>query len=296
MTCTCVPLAGVGLGSGPLGSFPLGTGVPLDAFTLGVGQMLTANLAIVGFSGDVGDPPNPTNPDSPLWPGNWVLTPDAPSSQSRLVQSVQLVTADTLSQFTGDYPQLTAFALPLLLVFFDGTLTPGGLYELEIVGVTGCECTALVGLTVRPDATPTDERESDGSILDLANPWLSKDALVLPPVLGTFQRTDTGDLGLDRDGDSSLRKRLIRRVLTAAGAFFHLPNYGTALGPKSLIKADTAERLQARIRAQVLQEPEVTDVTVAVTQLQSTGLVTATLRVVTARGQAIGLSVPISLP
>lgn len=295
MTCSCPSFAG-SLGSGPLGSIPLGLGVPLDAFTLGAVQMLTANLAIAAFTGDVGDPPNPTNPSSPLWPGNWALVPDAQSSQVRLVQSVQLVTADTLSSFTGDYPQLEAFALPLLLVFLDGALTPGALYSLTLVGQTGCECSALVGLTLRDDAIPTDERDSDGSILDLANPWLSKDALLLPPALGTYQVTDTGDLGLDRDGDSSLRKRILRRVLTASGAFFHLPNYGVTLGSKSLIKADTAERLQARIRAQVLQEPDVADVTVAIQQLQSSGLVTARIVVATDRGKTIGLSVPISLP
>lgn len=261
--------------------------------------MLTANTLVAGFAGDIGVP-NPGNLDSPLNPENWRLVPFEVSSVTRLVQFVQLVTVDTLVDLTSDFPTLPSVPLPVFLVSLDGVLTPGARYQVQLdtpdTELTGCECAEVTGLTLARSAVQTDERDSGGSILDLANPWLSRDALTLPPQLGTYQITDTGDLGLDKSGESSLRKRIFRRVTTAAGAFFHLPGYGVDLKLKGLLTADAAQRLQARVKAQVLQEPEVAECTVQIQQPSGLPMLSVSIGAVTAGGESIGLTVPISLP
>jgi hypothetical protein len=155
----------------------------------------------------------------------------------------------------------------------------------------------VVGLTLRRDAIQTDARDDASEIRDIANPFLERDALILPAQLGTYQLDDKGDFGLDKSDESSLRKRVFRRVSTAAGGFFHLPGYGTALQIKSLLTADSAERLASRVRAQVLQEPDVVDARVSVSQTQGTpNMLAVSIRVQTAAGDSVGVTVPISLP
>jgi len=190
--------------------------------------------------------------------------------------------------------------LPFFLVWFDGNLTPGGSYELQLVLddplAPGCDCTPLVGLTLRRDTHQTDARDGD-RLQDVANPAVPRDALRLPPLLGTYQLTDTGDLGLDRSTEASLRKRIIRRVTTAASGFFHLPGYGAMPKLKGLLTVDAAERLQARIRAQVLQEPDVVDVRVVVSAVSGfPGVLSAAITALPVGGDPGGLVVPIQVP
>lgn len=300
MSCECLLVPGLGFGAGPFGSLPFGTETPEDAVSLtGDVRMLTANTLAAEFAGDVGIP-DPGDLNSPLNPNNWRLVPFEVSSVVRLVQFVQLVTVDTLVDFTDDFPTLASVPLPVFLVQLDGVLTPGARYQVELATpdteLTGCSCAEVTGLTLARSAFQTDERDSDGSILDLANPWLTRDALQLPPVLGSYQLTDTGDIGLDKSGESSLRKRIFRRVTSAVGSFFHLQGYGVDLKLKGLITPDAAERLQARVKAQVLQEPEVEDCKVRVLQVVGLPMQSVAIQAVTANGETVGLTVPISIP
>lgn len=299
MTCECLDPGG-GFGTGPFGTGPFGTGFGPDALALGGAQLLAANLAAVNYEGDPGLA-NPGNQRSPLFPFNWHLVPLDPEIAVPFVQHVvEVPDAATQLQYTDDYPLAGLLTPPFFLVWFDANLTPGGRYLLELILAEalapGCDCVELVGLTLRRDAIPTDER--DGARLqDLANPSVPRDVLQQPALLGTYQLTDTGDFGLDKSSEASLRKRLIRRVTTAANGFFHLPGYGAMPKLKGLLTVDAAERLQARIRAQVLQEPDVVDASVVVRQvLGFSGTVTAAITAIPVGGNPVGLVVPIQVP
>lgn len=298
--CECLDFPGAGFGVYPAGTGPFGTGLGLDALRLGGVTLVAANFAAVSYSGNPGLP-NSTDTRSPLFPSNWHLVGIDPGLTLRLVQFVALVPDEaTLLEFTGDWPQLALLPLPFFLVWFDGNLTPGGHYELDLVLdpalEPGCDCTLLVGLTLRPDTHQTDARDDD-RIQDVANPFVARDALQLPPLLGTYQLTDTGDFGLDKSREASLRKRLLRRVTTAASGFFHLPGYGAMPKLKGLLTVDAVERLQTRIRAQCLQEPDVLDVKVTLELAAGTTQTLAcTVRAVPNGGDPVGLVVPIQIP
>jgi hypothetical protein len=279
---------------------PLGTGTPGDSFGLLGGVLIAANLAAVSYVGDIGVP-NPGNTSGPLFPGNWTLLSGEPGALLRLVQFVAAVPdAAELAVWTDEWPQLSLVDLPFFLVWFDGNLGPGIPYELHLdalgVATGGCSCASLMGLVLRRDTRQTDARDGD-RLQDLANPFVSRDVLRLPPLLGTYQLTDTGDFGLDKSLEASLRKRVLRRVTTAAGGFFHLPDYGAGQKIKGLLTVDAVDRLRARIRAQILQEPDVLEaVVVLALAAGTTGTVLATIRVTPNGGDPLGLVVPIAIP
>ncbi len=299
--CDCSIPEGGGFGTMPFGTGPCGTGFTSSSLALLAVRLIAANLAVVGYSGDPGlaDPGDTTGP---LFPNNWHLTAIDPELQERLVQFVALVPDElTLATYTDDYPQLRTVALPFFLVWFDGNPTPGGHYRLTLTLpdtplLAGCDCTEFVGLTLRPDTIQTDARDGD-RIQDLANPAVGRDSLLLPPQVATYQLTDTGDLGLDKSEEASLRKRILRRVTVAAGGFFHLPNYGAGQKLKGKLTVDAVDRLRSRIRAQVLQEPDVVDVKVTVRLATgSTSALVADIVAVPNGGDPVSLTVPIQIP
>jgi hypothetical protein len=281
----------------PFGGGPFGTATADTLGLTGAVRALTANQVVVEFTGEIGLP-NPTNPDSPLNPSNWVLVALDPNAVVRLVQDVQLVDETTLPTLLDQVPQLVSVALPAFLVSFDGVLTEGAPYRLELVTedteLSGCGCAEFVALVLEREARQTDERDSDGVLRDIANPPVARDALRFPPRLGTYQVTETGDLGLDKSSASGLRKRILRRITTATGEFFHLPDYGVAPGLKKLVTLDSLQRLQARITAQVLREPEVAQVQVSVVRVPGfPEVVSVNVRAKTQDGQDVGVVVQV---
>lgn len=302
MSCECITLPSAGFGTMPLGSGPFGTATAgPEALTLRGVRLITANLAVVSYQGDPGLA-DPGNTRGPLYPNNWHLTAIDPELQERFVQFVVLVPDELTRQtYTDDYPQLQSLALPFFLVWFDGNPTPGGHYRLSLLLPdapleVGCDCTEFVALTLRSDTRQTDNRDGD-RIQDLANPAVGRDSLLLPPQVGTYQLTDTGDLGLDRSQEASLRKRILRRVTVATGSFFHLPGYGAGQKLKGLLTVDAVERLRSRIRAQVLQEPDVLDASVTVRLAAgSTTALIAEIVAVPNGGDPVSLTVPIQIP
>lgn len=301
MPCVCEYEAGGGFGVFPFGTGSFGTESP-DALALtGESRALTANQVVVAFEGDVGLP-NPFNPSSPLSPSAWTLVAlEPPDATVRLIQSVALVTADTLPVLLGETPQLVTAPLPSFLISFDGPLQEGAEYRLDLnvagVALSGCGCAEFVSVVLRRDARLQDARDSDGFVRDVANPVLNRDALRFPPRLGTYQITDRGDVGLDKSLESGLRKRILRRAMAELGSFFHLPRYGTGLEIKGLLTVDRVQRLQSRLRAQVLKEPEVVAARVQVFRVQgSPNVVSAVIRVSTGGGDPVSVVVPIELP
>lgn len=103
---------------------------------------------------------------------------------------------------------------------------------------------------------------------DIANPQLVRDARIIdPPPLGQYQINDRGDYALDSRLEG-LRKRILRRISTLRGGFFHLPNYGLAQDLKGPIRPSPITALAADAKIQVEREPEVVRAQVSVTQLR----------------------------
>lgn len=270
-----------GFGGG-FGSIPFGGGYSFGALPFAVVQLTANILAAPPFFG--------SDLDASLVAKNWSITPLDPEAHPRLVQAAELVTEDNQGAF--GLPQLVLVGLPATLLKIDGVLTYGKRYRLTYDG----EPWDFTAYRVAASAAPPDVRIDDGFIYDIANPFLTRDALVVPPKLGTYQVTDTGDLGTDKSGEASLRKRIVRRALSAAGSFFHLQGYGVGIELKRTITADMLRRLSARIRAQVLQEPEVQTVTVFLAQVPgASDVVSCRIDAVTSAGRVQAV-VPLELP
>ena len=84
-----------------------------------------------------------------------------------------------------------------------------------------------------------------------------------PLVLGTIQVDDTGDYAFD-EGIVNLRKRIIRRLVTAKNAFAHLPGYGVGIPTygKRLSVSSVVQDLAADAETQIALEPDVSKVRV----------------------------------
>lgn len=270
-----------GFGSG-FGSIPLGGAYSFGVLPFSVVQLSANLLAANPFFGE--------EERASLQAQSWTLTPLDPGGHERFVQSAESVTEANEGSF--DIPQLVLVTLPITLLKIDGVLTYGKRYRVEFAG----EFYDFTAHKVAASAAPPETRSQDAFIYDIANPYLTRDALVVPPLLGTYQVTDTGDLGTDKSGEASLRKRIVRRVLSATGSFFHLLGYGVGLELKRTITVDMLRRLRERIRAQVLQEPEVQSCTVELTQVPGAPQVVACRVNAQTGAGSVQAVVPIQLP
>lgn len=108
------------------------------------------------------------------------------------------------------------------------------------------------------------------------------------PFGGTFRIDDSGDLGID-SGIEGLRKRMLRRASTPTNAFSHLPGYGVGLRLKKNFTPAQITSFRTDLRTQLLQEPEIADAAVTITQL-STGLVQVVMRARTKAGAIVEAS------
>jgi hypothetical protein len=109
------------------------------------------------------------------------------------------------------------------------------------------------------------------------------------PFGGTFQVDDSGDLGVE-GGQAGLRKRMLRRASTTKDAFAHLPGYGTKLKLKKNFSPAQISEFRTDLRTQILQEPEVSDATVSVTQLSVPNLIQVVMRARTKAGAIVDAS------
>jgi hypothetical protein len=275
---------------------PAGTSLPIElAIGAAPAMVLSANQIGVPFLGNAGFP-NPRNPLSAVNGSNWSLIPVDPSSAVvRRVQYVRILNESSAGVLLRETPQAVILPMPAFLLWFDGPLTEGAQYEVQLFGqgvTTGsCDCALFRVMFVRCDAIPRDGRDDRGGILDIANPYVTRDAVRFPPALGTYQITDAGDIGLDKSLEASLRKRLQRRLVSAANDFFHLSDYGVGAKQKRLLTLGFQQRLRSRVRAQMLREPEVLQAEVTV----SRPLGTENMLVIRARVKIIGQTEPVDL-
>lgn len=245
MTIGCVGAAG----SGAAGSMPAGSGFGLSIFTV---RQDTLNSAIVTFNvapraNDPGDVRDAL--DAQLW----TLTALG-SARARLVQDIERVPGDSLS----------------VHVFFDGPLSPSAQYQLAVAAsvtaatggvLGGCSSAVFSTLAWPRDLVPSPTVTLQS--VDVANPQMPRDAPSLTSPLGTYQIGPTGDW-INDSGRTGLRKRVIRRLTTPEGAFFHIPQYGDAPAIGTLIRDDELRRMQQTAKRGIQSEPDVVSATVEV--------------------------------
>lgn len=85
---------------------------------------------------------------------------------------------------------------------------------------------------------------------------------------GTWRHDADGDIAI-HDGDESLKKRIVRRIMTSRGDYAHLPNYGVDLQIKRLARAGQVQALVNEVGEQVRQEPDVLQAGVTATVLNT---------------------------
>ncbi len=165
-------------------------------------------------------------------------------------------------------------------VYLAIAMEPGRLYSIDL------ECEAI-GFATWEEAP---ERKLPQA-WDIANPHLIRDAGVVdPPPVGQFQINDRGDIAVETRLQG-VRKRILRRITTARGGFFHLPAYGTAQPVKTIKRPAELIALAAELQRQIEREPEVVRAQVHV----ATDPVDTTLVMISVRAQTtLGLDVEAS--
>jgi len=88
----------------------------------------------------------------------------------------------------------------------------------------------------------------------------------LDQYLGVFNVDDNGDYGFD-EGETALRKRILRRIVTNKNGFTHMPGYGIGIEKytKKLSRATERQKLASDLELQLRREPEVSNVSVTFT-------------------------------
>lgn len=105
---------------------------------------------------------------------------------------------------------------------------------------------------------------------------------------GAYRLDPRGDLDLHA-GIDALKKRVIRRLITTPGSFYHLPDYGVGLECKEPFNSTNLGRIQAEIIRQLRQEEEILELEVQVASPAPDVLVVK-IRARTAAGRPFGLA------
>lgn len=84
------------------------------------------------------------------------------------------------------------------------------------------------------------------------------------PGRGTWRASPGGDL-INRGGEASYKKRILRRATTPKGGFSWLPNYGTRVRPKQPFSIQNVADIKTDLEAQILDEPETAEASVQAT-------------------------------
>jgi hypothetical protein len=144
-------------------------------------------------------------------------------------------------------------------------LEPGISYDVTLAGsIRGAHCQEFGGVAtfrVRAADRPQNEKSrfaAQDTYRDWANPYVSNAGQL---GTGTWLLDETGERVLD-DAESSLKKRVIRRIITELGGFMHLPNYGLTTLSKRIAKPSAIQGYVVRVQEQLRREPDVRDASV----------------------------------
>lgn len=184
-----------------------------------------------------------------------------------------------------------------------------------LIAVNGLRATSGQPLTIGRTSFPFDglamaprdpSLSAAASSGDFANPQtvqgLGETGMIpasAAKLLGTFPIDGSGDYGIDR-GLRSYKKRVIRRLTTAQGAFAHLAasryGVGMANAVKALGRAGVRESLAKEAETQIKLEPETRAVKVTVDQPAATpGVTIFRIRAKTISGEDVAMDVPFSV-
>lgn len=145
------------------------------------------------------------------------------------------------------------------------------------------------GVRLEKTSTPQKRVTSRGFALkDVANPPTPNS-----PVGGTLEITSNGDYK-SVEGPALLKKLILRRLCSAPGDFFHLPEYGIGLRQKEPLPVNDLVMLKKQIEMQIAMEPDVetTKVRLAYDYAASALLVGMQVKMTTT-GQQIEYALPI---
>lgn len=200
--------------------------------------------------------------DSATNPKNWTLDPIDPTIQSTDVPGQTYLEKGKVVP-TRD--QLVASAvlddvdLTRIHVLLDSRMENRVEYELTAFNtIVGEDCEVIAGPTVfmffglQPGQPRRARFVQEDRFRDWDNEFFPRDNR--PGA--TWRLEDSGDIGL-QDADRSLRKRLLRRLLSNPSAFAHIPGYGTNTRIKGLIRTGQVQALANEAQRQAAQEPDV---------------------------------------
>lgn len=192
-------------------------------------------------------------------------------------------------------------------VVLDRPMTPhAALYDVSLTDVFAADLGSSLTTTIRTPAVFKEivavQVDSGRVTRDFANPQTLRGAIAsgvaLPDaaeLLGTFRIDAQGDYAFD-EGVETLRKRVVRRLVTVKGGFAHLPTYGvgiTTLG-KRLAVAATLATVAADAEAQIRDEPDVAEVAVRpVIDPAVPSIVRFQIRIRTKEGKPTAFDVPV---
>jgi len=169
-------------------------------------------------------------------------------------------------------------------LYFDANLDHGCTYKITVVGVTSAYGETL-GVSF---GSFTAFAEGATSISGAKQGQGRTDLLNVPGAEignGGMQYDQSGDVA-NHSGLSYLRKRILRRVTTVFGGFFHLPNYGSGQRLKTNTSRAQMTRLEKKIKTQCENEPDVQTVKVRV-QLRHPSVFHVVITVLSADGESL---------
>ncbi|MFA6168819.1 MAG: hypothetical protein WC700_19500 [Gemmatimonadaceae bacterium] len=245
-----------GFGTGAWGTSPWGLGAPPAAFALNFVRVIDANTVRATFT-DVPQTLHDRITADALNPANYTISiVTGPfGAWAPVVAKVYQVDGDTLSvdlRLDRTLPGTMRGQQTNLRVTVANVISAAG------VPMIGATYQNFYGLNRVVNETTRRLERSVGR--DLSNPFTPNS-----PAGGTFRIGTSGDYKF-ATGMELVKKMVYRRLLTPKGAFFHLPDYGMGLKPKSVAYPYMLTSARAEMKRQILQEPEVQDCSVKVTQ------------------------------
>lgn len=186
---------------------------------------------------------------------NWVISVLSGSGTTPIVEDVENVQKNPLPFATG--------AWSVDLVVDRKILAPTTYLVVASAAIVAANGTDLLG-------SPPNDRGSAPGIMAIPprqTPQLSSSAggidFFYDFFKGTYQTDGKNDVTVHA-GNEYLKKRILRRLISSPGGFFHLSNYGVGLRSKELFDASGLGKIRQRVLDQVLQEDDVQDVQVSV--------------------------------
>ena len=260
-----------GWGTGAWGTSYYGFGYPSALYIAGAYPssertcVVTTSIAPAQVS--------PINPGDALNPRTWSLVRDD-TGKSMLVMAVRVINTTTFELYSLD--------------LFPGYGTTCRVSAPQLVQPTG------VAIAV-PDFADFEGckayvvTQSQTSLVDLKNAPASTNE-----TSGTLQVGTNGDYALE-GGVPFLKKLIYRRLVTAPGEFFYLPNtYGVGVAVKSQVLPSDLVMLQGVVQRQISQEPAFSAVQVQL-RIDATQTLYITVNAVLAKTNQT-VVIPIAVP